>query len=303
MELSTKGQARPLIFGEVLFDCFPNGEAVLGGAPFNVAWHLNGFGLSPLFISRVGTDDNGRRVVALMSDWGMDTKGIQHDPDHPTGTVTVSMVNGQPAFDIRDNQAFDYIETAPVIEVTATDTFWPLYHGSLAMRHRTTCSTLQWLTSQFNHSSFVDINLRPPWWDVSQVRWAIQNARWLKLNEDELAMITQQTDNTPLTRAQGLLSKHQLDLLVLTQGAQGAALLDSSGSISAEPPKVPSIIDTVGAGDAFSAVCILGLAREWSNDRILRNALEFSAAICTIRGATKKDRMFYDNFIDRWEHN
>ena len=37
--------ARAIIFGEVLFDTFPDGTAVLGGAPFNVAWHLQGFGL------------------------------------------------------------------------------------------------------------------------------------------------------------------------------------------------------------------------------------------------------------------
>ena len=37
------------VFGEVLFDVFPDGKQVLGGAPFNVAWHLQAFGIAPYF--------------------------------------------------------------------------------------------------------------------------------------------------------------------------------------------------------------------------------------------------------------
>ena len=67
------------IFGEVLFDHFPDGKRVLGGAPFNVAWHLQAFGLAPHFISRVGADAEGEAVLAAMRDWGMDTQGVQID--------------------------------------------------------------------------------------------------------------------------------------------------------------------------------------------------------------------------------
>ncbi|NIR30149.1 MAG: carbohydrate kinase, partial [Gammaproteobacteria bacterium] len=54
--------ARPVVFGEVLFDQFEDGDAVLGGAPFNVAWHLQGLGLRPFFASRIGEDRLGERV-------------------------------------------------------------------------------------------------------------------------------------------------------------------------------------------------------------------------------------------------
>ena len=60
---------RPWIFGEVLFDCFPDGSRVLGGAPFNVAWHLQALGLEPLFLSRVGRDAAGREIRTAMGEW------------------------------------------------------------------------------------------------------------------------------------------------------------------------------------------------------------------------------------------
>jgi sugar/nucleoside kinase (ribokinase family) len=59
---------RPCIFGEVLFDHFPDGKRVLGGAPFNVAWHLQAFGEAPRFISRVGDDAEGDEIRTAMRD-------------------------------------------------------------------------------------------------------------------------------------------------------------------------------------------------------------------------------------------
>ena len=87
---------RPLIFGEVLFDHFPDGTAVLGGAPFNVAWHLHAFGLRPLMISRIGNDELGGRVQEAMQKWGMDCSGMQiRHCTHPTGTVQVTFQDGR----------------------------------------------------------------------------------------------------------------------------------------------------------------------------------------------------------------
>ncbi len=86
----------PVIFGEVLFDRFPDGNSVLGGAPFNVAWHLQAFGARPLLISSVGDDELGAEIRQTMQDWGMDDSGLQTDAAHPTGTVEVSFNAGEP---------------------------------------------------------------------------------------------------------------------------------------------------------------------------------------------------------------
>ncbi|MDX1571268.1 MAG: PfkB family carbohydrate kinase, partial [Xanthomonadales bacterium] len=69
------------VFGEVLFDHFPDGTRVLGGAPFNVAWHLQALGAEPQLISRVGSDPEGDAVRAAMAEWGMDTATLETDPE------------------------------------------------------------------------------------------------------------------------------------------------------------------------------------------------------------------------------
>ena len=104
------GRGLPIVVGEVLFDEMPDGVRVLGGAPFNVAWHLAAFGLRPLMISRVGADDAGDEVLAAMESWGMDTSGVQRDPVHPTGKVRVELDAGEPTFEILPGQAYDHVD-------------------------------------------------------------------------------------------------------------------------------------------------------------------------------------------------
>lgn len=99
-----------VIFGEVLFDCFPDGKRVLGGAPFNVAWHCQAFGMKPLLISRVGNDTPGEEIQQAMADWGMTTAGLQLDLQHPSGVVDVQFVEGEPVYSIVENSAWDFID-------------------------------------------------------------------------------------------------------------------------------------------------------------------------------------------------
>jgi len=100
----------PVIFGEVLFDCFPDGNSVLGGAPFNVAWHLQAFGLSPVVITSIGDDELGTKVKSAMMDWNMNTAGLQLDPLHPTGSVDIEFKDGEPRYTIVEHRAYDYID-------------------------------------------------------------------------------------------------------------------------------------------------------------------------------------------------
>ena len=82
----------PLIFGEVLFDCFPDGREILGGAPFNVAWNLQAFGMSPLLVSRVGDDSLGWQIQEKMKSWGMNINCLQLDPSYPTGRTFTTLI-------------------------------------------------------------------------------------------------------------------------------------------------------------------------------------------------------------------
>src|ERR1043165_1777468 len=102
---------RPLVFGEVLFDEFPDGSTRLGGAPLNVAWHLRGFGLDPLIVTRIGEDALGGLALERMRAAMIDTRGVQVDETRPTGRASVLQADGEgPEFEIPGEQAYDFID-------------------------------------------------------------------------------------------------------------------------------------------------------------------------------------------------
>ncbi len=297
-------QGRPVIFGEVLFDVFPGGHRVLGGAPFNVAWHLRGFGESPLFLSRIGRDEAGTEIRALMDDWGLDVGGLQEDPEHPTGRVQITLREGQPSYHILPEQAYDFMDAEPALAAMEQARGNLLCHGSLAARHPTSRASLLSLKRKSALPVFVDINLRSPWWDMDTLNNLLEGVAWLKLNDEELEHLSGQHLGNPahLERAaRDFKARRQLSTLVLTRGAQGALLVEDSRVEYGEPAPVNKLVDTVGAGDAFTAVSILGLLRGWSLPTRLQRALEFAAAVCGLQGATTRDMALYQYHLDQWE--
>ena len=300
---------RPVVFGEVLFDHFEDGASVLGGAPFNVAWHLRGFGLSPLFISRVGTDPPGFHVRERMEAWGMDITGLQNDPDLPTGAVNVTLRQGQPEFSILPDQAYDNIQWPPAKACLVEDAGFFFYHGSLAARSEVSHETLRSIRQFWNPPTLVDVNLRPPWWNRPQVTALLEGAQWVKLNQEELAKLMggEPGELSGLrAMAAGLAELDSARQVVVTRGEQGACILcRGPQGFTAEPlnhqaPQGIAVVDTVGAGDAFSAILILGLYRGWSVPMVLERAVLFSAAVCGIRGAVSDDPAFYAGYRAQW---
>lgn len=296
---------RPVMFGEVVFDRFPDGNAILGGAPFNVAWHLRGFGENPLFISRVGDDETGRRVRLAMHDWDMDTTGLQIDRKHPTGAVQIQLVDGEPVFDILPEQAYDYIALA---EVPPLDRVAFIYHGSLALRSAASRATLESLVRRRTTTVFLDVNLRAPWWSVAEIqRWMVY-ANWVKLNWHELEQLAPgingslgEGDDDALIRARRLISRYNLRGLLLTLGEAGALALTATGdSESITPASTTKVVDTVGAGDAFTSVFLLGHLHHWPLAVTLQRAQDFASAIVGVRGATVADHSFYQCFLNHW---
>ncbi len=339
-------QHPPCFFGEILFDVFPDGREVLGGAPFNVAWHLQGFGLKPLLISRVGADDAGERIRAAMAAWGMRLDGLQTDPVHPTGRVTVSLRDGEPSFDIVSDSAWDFIAADELPDLIPA----LVYHGSLALRNPVSAAALDALLARRGagptaHQAdsaapgaglagrfpgaaanpppaarpvgnrarplrFVDVNLRPPWWRAEEVRRLLDGADWAKLNQDELAWLTPapglDANSTPgpgaaIARAAGSLrARHGLAGLVLTRGAAGALALLASGETARVSPAPAPLVDAVGAGDAFAAVTLLGLLRDWPLALTLERAQTFASRIVQLRGATAPDPALYQDLRLAW---
>lgn len=286
--------SQPYIFGEVLFDCFPDGSRVLGGAPFNVAWHLQAFGQAPRMVSRVGDDDLGLEIQSAMSDWGMDTSLLQLDETLPTGQVTVTLVDDEPQYEIVRPAAWDAIEA-----LAPTSSCALLYHGSLATRDRTSASALQTLIDAGPQRVFVDVNLRPPWWQREAVLAQMSRADWIKINGDELSELIDGKDTAE--RIADVVDRYQPKGLIVTHGSAGAEIITLSGEhYSVQPEKLIEVVDTVGAGDAFTAVMLLGLLRDWDLSLTAERAQSFASAIVGRRGATVNDFGFYQAFIDDW---
>jgi len=292
--------AHPVVFGEVLFDRFPDGHVVLGGAPFNVAWHLQAFGRAPLMISRVGNDALGRNIRQAMEDWSMALRGLQLDSQHPTGTVDVSFHAGEPAYDIVDQRAYDFIDATMLPPLPESGV---LYHGSLALRNPVSRQALEALRREGDLAVFVDVNLRAPWWQRDAVLAMLQQSRWAKLNADELACLCPEEDSLE-ARARFLLADFELEWLVVTLGGAGArAFMATADTLSIAPAQstpVAATADTVGAGDAFASVLLLGLLRGWPMQQTLQRAQAFASAIVGVRGATVSDAGFYQRICADW---
>lgn len=288
----------PVIFGEVLFDRFPDGTEVLGGAPFNVAWNLKALGAEPLLVSRVGRDHLAEQIAAAMGKWKMSLAGLQRDPDHSTGSVEVTVVNGEPSFDIAPEKAYDHISAG---ELPSLQPGGVLYHGSLALRCENPRGALDRLRRLTQAPVFMDVNLRDPWWRREEVLGWLGQARWVKLNEKELEQLVPSAPDIR-SRAAWLLDRFPVQSLIVTRGEQGVWFRDRQGQELA-PASVPASVvrDTVGAGDAFSSVVILGLLGQWPWPVTLERALGFAGAVVGLRGATTEDRNFYEPFKANWE--
>jgi len=278
------------IFGEVLFDVFPDGARVLGGAPFNVAWHLQALGDRPLLLSRVGDDTPGEAILQAMAAWGMDLSGMQRDALHPTGEVRVAFRDREPQFRIVADCAYDFIAAAQLPPLRPGGI---LYHGSLGLRHPESRAALEHLCRQAQPAIFLDVNLRSPWWRLEEVEGWLKAARWVKLNQEELARLGYiATDLVAAVTA--FQERFALEQVILTRGAAGALVRSADGELEQRAPEVSAgFVDAVGAGDAFSAVYLHGLLAGWPVASILEAATGFAGRVVGLRGATTDDPDFY----------
>lgn len=312
MKVTELEMKRPLIVGEVLFDCFPDRD-VLGGAPLNVAWNLRGLGLDPLLITAVGDDSAGRNAISAMSDWGLDRAAIQIDKAHATGRVDIKLDSGEPTYEFRDDVAFDHI-SMPGNDILSRN-FGILYHGSLAMRSPESMKTILDVRKEVKCPVFVDINIRQPFFDETWIEPLLRNADHLKLNADELRLIINAVQrkadvsfqskilkNEPnawpilCEKAQSLQQTFGVKTVWITYGERGAGCLRDDGEFfHSDAPAVSKMVDSVGAGDAFAAMTIQGILAGTSTSESLQRATAFAARVCGLYGATTVDRDFYSS--------
>ncbi len=301
--------ARPVVvLGEALVDEFPDGTRIAGGAPFNQARWLAAFGLPTTFITRIGESDLGARCVLTSARrCGMVEAGIQRDPRWATGRVTVQLGPEGPSYRIEPESAWDHIDAAAARDLTQRANPAVVVFGSLAQRHPASREAIHAALGATSALRFADLNLR----DAPAVRElaeaTLRLADWVKVNEDELRQLvawfasdgTVPSDPAALARAHhALTQRFGVQRFIVTCGAEGWYTLDADGRRDAQGPAapVPQLVDTVGAGDAFSAVVVAGFAAHWPLARSLDAAARLASAVCGERGAMPEQT----HFVDHW---
>jgi fructokinase len=241
--------------GEVLWDLLPSGRQ-LGGAPFNFVFHCHQLGHTTVMVSRVGRDDLGREIRAGLVASGLTDAFLQEDPDRPTGTVQVAVNEaGQPEFTITEDVAYDHLTPEPAWEALFGQAVAVCF-GTLAQREPAGRSAVQYaLGLARNALTICDVNLRQHFFDRGTVEASLRACRWVKLNEDELVVLRSLLDlrgKTPTATLRDIRNRFQVELACMTRGERGC-LLQTDDEEIVVPGRPVQVVDTVGAGDAFTA--------------------------------------------------
>ena len=281
---------RILSIGETLWDLLPSGRKV-GGAPANFAFHCMQLGADVRILSRVGNDDLGRELIEFYRALGLSTELIETDATAPTGTVGVELSeDGQPKYTIHENVAWDKVESTGTA-VQFAQSVDAIYFGSLAARSTATLQAIQTLVSQTKPSALrvLDLNLRDPFVDRNVIESMLGLANILKLNDEELTRIAAmfEVSGNTAEHADWFINSYGLKMLVLTCGSRGSRIFHEGKEHFCDSRKV-EVVDTVGAGDAFTAMVVVGLLSGWSIETINERANEIAAFVCAQSGATPK---------------
>ena len=302
-----------VIYGEALVDDFGT-EQIVGGAPFNVARNLAAFMAPQLMVTRIGTDRNGAVVRAEFERFAMSSAGLQQDAIEETGRVVVERAPGGHRFSIVPNQAYDFIATPDALAAVAAVDVGIVYFGTLAQRAERSRATLFAVLEATAATRYLDLNLRANQVDEQCVSRSLRAADIVKVNEEELQALFQWyfqirptdpalTADEVRASCRALMQMFALDALIVTLGHRGSVYFGrdlDEPIVHRDNPAPPFVIDTVGAGDAFSAIFLLGRMRGWPLETALARANEFAGAICAIPGAIPQDMGFYDKWMTRW---
>ncbi len=275
--------------GEVLWDVFPDGKKLLGGAPANFAFHAHQLGHEGVVISRVGEDELGQWILRELADHGLRTDAIQLDGTQPTGTVHVTVSGrGTPRFVITPSVAWDrLVATRNLIELIEEAAV--VCFGTLAQRSEASRSAIELLLTRATGMKVFDINLRQDYWSRDVIESGLKHCQVVKLNENELKalrrlnLIPSADDTVAWCRA--LLDKYEVKILALTRGSRGAMLVSADECVD-EPGIKVNVVDSVGAGDAFTAGMADALLREAPLGTVAQVANRLGAYVASQPGAT-----------------
>ncbi|ENU4085516.1 MAG: aminoimidazole riboside kinase [Enterobacter asburiae] len=281
------------VLGDAVVDLLPDGEGRLlqcpGGAPANVAVGIARLGGQSAFIGRVGDDPFGRFMAKTLADEKVDVKSMRLDQAHRTSTVVVDLDDqGERSFTFMVRPSADlFLESADLPTFSAGE--W-LHVCSIALSaepsRSATFEAMAAIREAGGYVSF-DPNIRPDLWpDENALRrcleQALQSADVVKLSVEELAFLTGNVEvNVGLD---ALMARCPARLVLVTQGKEGV-IAWHDGAVKHYPATPVECVDTTGAGDAFVAGLLYGLAAGQDLTPVIALAQRCGALATTAKGA------------------
>jgi fructokinase len=291
--------------GEVLIDLFDHGEATVGGAPFNVVFHLNQLIQSlstgeAFFLSAVGEDDWGHLIRSSVAAAGISLRYLSQ-VDHPTGTALVFEQDGGAGFEIQAHVAWDFIQLEPAaLELAAACE--AVVFGSLGQRSKQSRASIQRFVAEVQGHRLYDVNLRrntrsgTAGYDAEIVAESLKLATLVKLNEVELEEVCRLLGGSTsaaepqarmLLQMEWLCAQFALDAVAITRGAKGACLFTEGRHLSLPDSTFDqALVHPVGAGDAFAAGLLFGMMQGWRPEQSMELANMVSSFVVQQVSAT-----------------
>jgi fructokinase len=275
-----------IAFGELIWDVFQDGKK-LGGAPANLVYRVTVLGDQGFLLSRVGQDDDGREALQILKKFNVSDQYVQIDPVFPTGMVIIKIGHeGRPDYLIQPDLAFDHIEltTEAVQLVKEADC---LCFGTLVQRHEQSRDTLEKLLREIPQTlKYLDIKLRKNYYTKEIIENSLKIANILRVKENELYLLKNELslfEYESKGLATELINEYNLDIVLVTQSKAGAFALDKEGRFFEDRGYVIDLVDTVGAGVAFSA----GFLHVYLEEKNLEAALQFGNAAGALTAETQ----------------
>ncbi len=276
--------------GEVLWDVFPDG-ARFGGAPANFVCSAAGLGRGRFcvaMVSAVGIDELGQKAISALVDHQVNVESVVQN-SRPTGQVLVRIdERGHATYEFASDSAWDRLEWSTGLErlVHRADV---ICFGTLGQRSEVSRSTICRCVSATRPATLriLDINVRQPFISDLIILDSLKLANVLKLNDEELPVLASllKLSGPPVVMLRQLADQFSFQVVALTRGANGAVLVRGD-EISVAPGIETNVVDTVGAGDAFTATLAIGLLKGLELDTINRAACNVAAFVCSQGGAT-----------------
>ena len=274
--------------GELLWDVFPHGRR-MGGAPVNFACHCRQLGARGIPVSCVGDDEDGRELVRSVQALGLETDYLQVRQEAPTGTVSVALDGeGVPRYRIREGVAWDFIRIDNALAVLS-ESVDALCFGTLAQRGEYSRAAIQRFVGMCPERAIkiFDVNLRQAFHSAGVIDASLRLANVLKVSDNELPVLARQYGlaGAPIDQLMKLIELFNLRLVAYARGSEGSILV-TRDQVVEHPGCKPNVVDTVGAGDSYTATLCMGLLSGFPIQEIIHHASRVSAFVCEQSGAT-----------------